>query len=52
MEMPEAPYTMNMKKGESTVTSIIPRRPFLNRDALTNPEGFDYFEKILTELEK
>ena len=52
MEMPGAPYTLNMKKVESTVTNIIHRRPVLNRDALINPEVLDYFEKILPELEK
>ena len=52
MEMAGAPYTLNMKKVESTVTNIINRRPVLNRDALINPEVLDYFEKILPELEK
>jgi acetoacetyl-CoA synthetase len=52
MEMPEAPYTMNMKKVESAVTNIIHRRPVLNRDALINPQVLDYFEKIVPELQK
>ncbi|HSB06653.1 MAG TPA: acetoacetate--CoA ligase [Thermodesulfobacteriota bacterium] len=52
MEMPEAPYTLNMKKVESAVTNIIHRRPVLNRDALANPQVLDYFEKIVPELEK
>jgi acetoacetyl-CoA synthetase len=52
LEMPSAPYTLNMKKVESTVTNIIHRRPVLNRDALVNPEVLDYFEKIVPELEK
>ncbi len=52
MEMPDAPYTLNMKKVESAVTNIIHGRPVLNRDALTNPEVLDYFEKILPELQK
>jgi acetoacetyl-CoA synthetase len=52
MEMPAAPYTLNMKKVESAVTNIIHGRPVLNRDALTNPEVLDYFEKILPELQK
>ncbi len=52
MEMPEAPYTMNMKKVESAVTNIIHGRPVLNRDALMNPQVLDYFEKILPELQK
>jgi acetoacetyl-CoA synthetase len=52
MEMPSAPYTLNMKKVESAVTNIIHGRPVLNRDALVNPEVLDYFEKILPELQK
>jgi len=52
MEMPDAPYTMNMKKVESAVTNIIHGRPVLNRDALMNPQVLDYFEKILPELKK
>jgi acetoacetyl-CoA synthetase len=52
LEMPGAPYTLNMKKVESAVTNIIHGRPVTNRDALTNPEVLDYFEKILPELEK
>ncbi len=52
MEMPGAPYTLNMKKVESAVTNIIHGRPVTNRDALSNPEVLDYFEKILPELQK
>ena len=52
MEMPDAPYTLNMKKVESAVTNIIHGRPVMNRDALMNPEVLDYFEKILPELKK
>jgi len=52
MEMPDAPYTMNMKKVESAVTNIIHGRPVLNRDALMNPEVLDYFEKIVPDLQK
>jgi acetoacetyl-CoA synthetase len=52
MEMPDAPYTLNMKKVESAVTNTIHGRPVLNRDSLMNPEVLDYFEKILPELQK
>jgi acetoacetyl-CoA synthetase len=52
MEMPEAPYTLNMKKVESAVTNILHGRPVLNRDALVNPEVLDYFEKIVPELQE
>ena len=52
MEMPEAPYTFNMKKVESAVTNIIHGRPVLNRAALSNPQALDYFAKIIPELQK
>jgi acetoacetyl-CoA synthetase len=52
MEMPDAPYTMNMKKVESAVTNIIQGRPVLNRDSLMNPEVLDYFERIVPELQR
>ena len=52
MEMPDPPYTLNMKKVESAVTNIIHGRPVLNRDALMNPEVLDYFEKIVPDLQK
>lgn len=52
MEMPDAPYTLNMKKVESAVTNIIHGRPVLNRDALSNPQVLDYFEQIVPELQK
>jgi acetoacetyl-CoA synthetase len=52
MEMPDAPYTLNMKKVESAVTNIVHGKPVLNRDALMNPEVLDYFQKILPELRK
>lgn len=52
LEMPEAPYTLNMKKVESAVTNIIHGRPVSNRDALMNPQVLDFFEKIIPELQK
>ncbi len=52
METPDIPYTLNMKKVEIAVTNIIHDRPVSNRDALINPESLDYYEGILTELQK
>jgi len=52
LEMPGAPYTLNMKKVESAVTNILHGRPVSNRDALANPEVLDYFESLLPELQK
>lgn len=51
-QVPDIPYTMNMKKVESAVTNIVNGRPVTNRDALMNPEVLDYYEKILDELKK
>jgi len=51
LEMPAAPYTLNMKKVESAVTNIIHGRPVSNRDALSNPEVLDYFEKVVPSLQ-
>jgi len=50
MEAPEIPYTLNMKKVESSVTNILNGRPVMNRDALKNPESLDFYEKILPDL--
>ncbi|HSR12915.1 MAG TPA: acetoacetate--CoA ligase, partial [Thermodesulfobacteriota bacterium] len=52
MNVPDIPYTLNMKKVESAVTNIVNGRPVSNRDALKNPECLEYYEKLLPELEK
>ena len=52
VEVPDIPYTLNMKKVESAVTNILHSRPVLNRDALINPESLDYYESILPDLQK
>jgi acetoacetyl-CoA synthetase len=52
LQVPDIPYTLNMKKVESAVTNIIHGRPVLNRDALGNPQCLDYYEKLLEELKK
>lgn len=46
IEIPDIPYTLNMKKVESAVTNLIHGRPVLNRDALINPESLDYYENL------
>ena len=46
IQVPDIPYTLNMKKVESAVTNIIHGKPVLNRDALVNPESLDYYEKL------
>jgi len=52
LEVPDIPYTLNMKKVESAVMNIVNGRPVVNRDALINPESLDYFTKILPELSR
>lgn len=49
IEVPDIPYTFNMKKVESAVTNIVNGNPVLNRDAIINPSCLDYFEKITRE---
>jgi acetoacetyl-CoA synthetase len=51
LEMPDAPYTLNMKKVEIAVTQIIHGRPVSNRDALLNPEVLDYFIRVAPQLQ-
>lgn len=52
LEVPDIPYTFNMKKVEIAVSNIINGRRVINRDALINPESLDYFEKILPVLQR
>ena len=52
IQVPDIPYTLNMKKVEIAVTNLIHGRPVSNRDALINPESLDYYESILAELQK
>jgi acetoacetyl-CoA synthetase len=49
-EVTEIPYTFNMKKVESSVANILNGRPVTNRDALSNPEALEIYEKIAREL--
>jgi acetoacetyl-CoA synthetase len=48
IEVPDIPYTLNMKKVESAVTNIIHGRPVMKeqREALANPKSLDYYEDI------
>ena len=49
IQVPDIPYTLNVKKVESAVTNIVHGRPVLNRDALGNPQCLDYYEKLIGE---
>jgi acetoacetyl-CoA synthetase len=50
IDVPDIPYTFNMKKVESAITNIVNGRPVTNRDALSNPVSLDYFEEILPKV--
>jgi acetoacetyl-CoA synthetase len=50
IEVPDIPYTFNMKKVESAVSNILHGRAVTNRDALINPESLDFYETILRQL--
>lgn len=51
-EVPEIPYTFNMKKVESAVTNIFNGRPVTNRDALINPDALDFYENLAKHLKE
>ena len=46
IQVPDIPYTLNMKKVEGAVTNVIHGKPVLNRDALINPESLDYYSEL------
>jgi acetoacetyl-CoA synthase len=50
IEAPDIPYTMNMKKVESSVTNILNGRAVSNRDALINPGALDFYEGLMEQL--
>ncbi|MCX8111046.1 MAG: hypothetical protein N3D15_07335, partial [Syntrophorhabdaceae bacterium] len=52
IDVPDIPYTFNMKKVESAITNIVNGRQVTNRDALVNPQSLEYFEKILPIVQK
>ena len=46
VEVPDVPYTLNMKKVELAVKKTIEGKAVLNKDALKNPEVLDYYAGI------
>jgi acetoacetyl-CoA synthetase len=52
LEVPDIPYTLNMKKVETAVANIVNNRPVTNRDALANPESLNFFAEILPMIHK
>jgi acetoacetyl-CoA synthetase len=47
LEVPDIPYTLNMKKVETAVANIVNNRPVTNRDALANPESLDFYAELI-----
>lgn len=50
IQVPDIPYTLNMKKVEIAVKKVIRKEPVLNKEALINPDSLKFFEN-LEELE-
>ncbi len=46
VEVPDVPYTLNMKKVELAVKKVIEGKEVLNKDALKNPEILDFYADI------
>ena len=46
LEVPDIPYTLNMKKVELAVKKTIQGEAVLNKDALKNPEVLDYYSGL------
>ncbi len=46
VEVPDVPYTLNMKKVELAVKKAIAGQKVLNKDALRNPEILDYYASL------
>jgi acetoacetyl-CoA synthetase len=52
IDVPDIPYTLNMKKVEIAVKKVIEGKPVLNKDSLKNPESLDYFANVKELKEK
>ena len=50
IQVQEIPYTINMKKVELAVRSVIHGEEVTNRDALANPEALELY-RDLAELQ-
>ncbi|MBI9084823.1 MAG: acetoacetate--CoA ligase [Desulfobacterales bacterium] len=46
IEVPDIPYTLNMKKVELAVRKVVNNQPVKNKDALRNPEALDFYAKL------
>ena len=52
LEVPDIPYTFNMKKVEVAVTNLINNMPVTNRAVLMNPESLDFYQQLLPKLQQ
>ena len=52
LEVPDIPYTFNMKRVETAVANIVNNRPVTNMDALANPESLHFYTKLLPLLQE
>ncbi|HZY95336.1 MAG TPA: acetoacetate--CoA ligase [Candidatus Bathyarchaeia archaeon] len=52
LEVPDIPYTFNMKKVEVAVSNILNNRPVTNRAVLVNPESLDFYQKLQSSLQR
>src|SRR5881409_111496 len=50
LEVPDIPYTFNMKKVETAVANILNNRQVTNVDALLNPESLEYYRELARSL--
>jgi acetoacetyl-CoA synthetase len=46
IQVPDIPYTLNMKKVEIAVKNLLDNKPVTNREALINPESLDYYANL------
>lgn len=46
LEVPDVPYTLNMKKVELAVKKVVEGKKVLNKDALRNPEILDFYANL------
>ncbi|MFQ3857657.1 acetoacetate--CoA ligase [Leptospira kirschneri] len=47
LEVPDIPYTINMKKVEIAVKKTVQGEPVTNKEALSNPDSLEYYKNIL-----
>jgi acetoacetyl-CoA synthetase len=47
LDVPDIPYTFNMKKVEIAVKNILNNQPIQNQEAILNPESLEYFKRRL-----